>query len=116
LKPGRAQATIDRIESGRRRFGHRFLAPYYGSGSGKTGRALNRPIGTLTTRDRYCLVDGDRMRMLTVREYLLAQGFPEDYRLHGTRKTDIHLIGNSVAPPVMRHIVEHLKESLNYKE
>jgi DNA (cytosine-5)-methyltransferase 1 len=112
-KPGRAEATIRRIENGRVAFGDRFVAPYYGSGSGKTGRSLERPIGTLTTKDRYCLVDGDRMRMLLVKEALLAQGFPEDYQLNGTRKIDMHLIGNSVPPAMTRHVIERLTESLN---
>lgn len=49
-KPGRSRNTLARIASGRRAHGARFLAPYYGSGSGETGRSLDRPIGTLTTR------------------------------------------------------------------
>jgi hypothetical protein len=34
-----APATVRRLENGRREFGERFLAPYYGSGSGKRGGA-----------------------------------------------------------------------------
>ncbi len=49
FKPGRAQATIERWKNGRKTFGDRFLMPFYGSGSGKTGRSLDRPIGTITT-------------------------------------------------------------------
>jgi DNA (cytosine-5)-methyltransferase 1 len=61
----RAQATIDRWRAGRAEQGKRFVMPYYGNGSGKTGRSLDRPIGTVTTRDRWALVDDKRMRMLT---------------------------------------------------
>lgn len=45
-KPGRAQATLDRVRNGRQRFGDRFIMPSYGKGSGTTGRDINRPIGT----------------------------------------------------------------------
>lgn len=109
-RPGRAAATLRRIENGRARFGTRFLAPFWGSGSGTTGRSLDRPLGTVTTRDRYSLVDGERMRMLTAREYLRAQGFPNDYRLPPIHKLAVHLIGNAVPPPMMKAICEQVAE------
>ncbi len=77
-KPGRAQATLERVRNGRQRFGDRFIMPYYGKGSGTTGRDINRPIGTITTLDRWALVDGDRMRMLSASEALAAMSFPAD--------------------------------------
>lgn len=52
IKPGRTASTLLRVENGWKRFGERFVMPYYGSGSGLTGRSLNRPIGTITTLDR----------------------------------------------------------------
>ena len=67
-RPGRAARTLSRIAAGRRAHGDRFVMPYYGSGSGLTGRGLCKPLGTVTTRDRWALVDGDRMRMLTADE------------------------------------------------
>jgi DNA (cytosine-5)-methyltransferase 1 len=106
VRPGRSPATLRRIENGRLRLGQRFLAPYFGSGSGTTGRSLDRPIGTITTKDRYCLVDGDRMRMLTAREYLLAQGFPAHFRLPPTHRAAVAMIGNSVPPPMARAVCE----------
>jgi DNA (cytosine-5)-methyltransferase 1 len=38
-KPGRSPATVKRWESGRARFGDRFVMSYYSQGSGTTGRA-----------------------------------------------------------------------------
>lgn len=107
-KPGRATATLARWEAGRAKCGDRFVMPFYGSGSGKTGRDLARPIGTVTTRDRWALVDGDRLRMLTPAEYRAAMGFPSSYRLPAVRKTAIHLLGNAVCPPVVEAIVGRL--------
>lgn len=107
-KPGRSPATIARWESGRAKCGARFVMPYYGSGSGKTGRSLDLPIGTITTRDRWALVDGDRMRMLTAQEYRAAMAFPADYVLPTVRKTAIHLLGNAVCPPVAAHICREI--------
>lgn len=104
-KPGRAEATLLRYESGRRRFGKRFLMPYYGSGSGLTGRSLDKPIGTITTRARWAVVDGDRMRMLTVDENKKAMGFPADYWLPRRIDEAVYLLGNAVPPPLAKHVV-----------
>lgn len=112
-KPGRATATIRRWENGRREFGRRFVMPYYGNGSGLTGRSLDRPLGTVTTRDRWAVVDCDRMRMMTVSEYRLAMGFPATYQLPETRSLAIHLLGNAVAPPVARYVVSQVCSQLN---
>lgn len=107
-KPGRAQATLDRIERGRRELGvERFLAPFYGNGSGLTGRSINRPIGTVTTLDRYVVVNGDQLRCLTVDEYKAAQSFPAAYQLLGTRRDQIMQLGNAVPPPMAR---EHCRQ------
>lgn len=102
--------TVARVEHGRRQHGDRFLLAYYGSARG--GRSLDRPIGTITTRDRYALVDGDRMRMLTVEEYRDAMGFPAGYALPRNRRLAKHLIGNAVCPPVARDIIAHVARSV----
>lgn len=73
-RPGRSARTLERVANGRTIHGSRFLIAYYGSVSG--GRSLSRPIGTITTRDRYAIVDGDRMRMLSAQEYRAGMGFP----------------------------------------
>ncbi len=109
-KPGRSKKTLARIFRGRRDLNQgRFLIPYYGSGSGLTGRDINRPIGTLTTRDRWAVVKGGQMRMLTKEEVKLGMGFPKETLLPDNHKLAVHLLGNAVCPPVMRDIVSALK-------
>lgn len=106
-KPGRASATLARIANGRRVHGDRFLTAYYGNENG--GRSLNRPLGTVTTRDRYAVVDRDRMRMLTAQEYRAAMGFPENYILPAQHRLAVHMLGNAVCPPVARDVINALK-------
>lgn len=110
-RPGRSARTLARIVAGRRQHGARFVAPYYGSGSGETGRSLARPIGTLTTRARWALVDGDRMRMVLAAEGRELMGLPGAYRLPTDEKTAWHLIGNAVCPLVAADIINALKEA-----
>lgn len=106
--PRRAERTLRRVDAGRRAFGSRFVMPYYASGSGQTGRSVDRPIGTVTTIDRWAVVDGDRMRMLTVDEYRAAMGFPAGYRLPKQRRQAIHMLGNAVPPPLARGVIEQI--------
>lgn len=110
-KPGRAKATIERVKAGRKRFGERFIMPYYGSGSGLTGRSLDRPIGTITTRDRWAIVDGDRMRMLGRFECRDAMTFPDTYQLPDSHRLAVHLLGNAVCPIPASHIITALQEA-----
>lgn len=105
-KPGRSAARIAQWARGRERYGDRFVMPYYGSGSGLTGRSLDRPLGTITTRDRWAVVDGDKMRMLSVSEIRAAMGFPDDYQLPDSHKLAVHLLGNAVVPVVARDLIE----------
>jgi DNA (cytosine-5)-methyltransferase 1 len=99
----KCQRTRARVAAGRAQHGRRFLIAYYGSARG--GRSLDRPLGTITTLDRYGLVDGDRMRMLTVEEYRQAMAFPASYELPANRRTAIHLLGNAVCPPVSEALI-----------
>jgi DNA (cytosine-5)-methyltransferase 1 len=100
------------VAAGRRDVGARFVMPYYGSGSGLTGRPINRPLGTVTCKDRWALVDGDRMRMLRVEEYRAAMGFPSDYALPATRHDAIRALGNAVPPPLARWAVDQVSRHL----
>jgi DNA (cytosine-5)-methyltransferase 1 len=110
-RPGRSPRTLARIAAGRRLHGERFVAPYYGSGSGETGRSLARPIGTLTTRARWAVIDGDRMRMVLAAEGREFMGFPADYRLPANEAQAWHLIGNAVAPAVACDLIQALREA-----
>lgn len=97
-KPGRAVKTLQRVYAGQQTHGERFVMPYYGSGSGLTGRCLGRPIGTITTRDRWAVVDGGRMRMITKEESRDFMSFPSSYLLPADHKTAQHMLGNAVCP------------------
>ena len=111
-RPGRAPATLARIASGRARHGDRFVAPFYGSGSGATGRSVHRPIGTLTTVDRWAVVDGDRMRVLQPSENRSIMSFPEDTQLPYVKRQAMHLLGNAVCPLQGQHILEAVASAL----
>lgn len=100
-----------------------FMAPYYSSGSGLTGRDLREPAPTVTTVDRLQLVtvniDGATyvitdigMRMLQPHELFKAQGFPDDYVIdfeHNgkplTKRAQVRMCGNSVPPVWPRALV-----------
>lgn len=104
--------TRARIAAGRAQFGGvPFLAPYYSSGSGLTGRSLERPIGTISTHDRWTLVVGDRMRFLTVDELRSFMGFPKTFRLPESATAAKHMLGNAVPPPMARSVIKALKEA-----
>ena len=90
-----------------------FLTKYYGTG---IGQAVDAPLGTMPTLDRFGLVtvhlDGEPyvitdigLRMLQPRELARAQGFGDDYVLTGSKRDQVARIGNSVAPPVARAVV-----------
>lgn len=106
-KAGRSPATLARIASGRAVHGERFLTAYYGNERG--GRTLARPVGTITTRDRWAVVDGERMRMLSVAECRQAMGFRASYRLPARAKDAMHMLGNAVCPPVARDVIDALR-------
>lgn len=106
-KPGRALSSLARIANGRRVHGDRFLMAFFGNERG--GRPLSRPLGTVTTRDRYAAIDGDRMRMLSVNEYRVAMGFPDDYILPKTHKEAVHMLGNAVVPVVAADIISAIQ-------
>lgn len=110
-KAGRSQKTLDRIARGRARFGDCFLFPYYSSGSGLTGRSLDRPLGTIPTKDRWAVVRGDKMRMLQVDEYLRAMDFPVTYKLPSRKDEAISLIGDAVPPGMMEDTISQLRRA-----
>lgn len=103
----KCQRTRERVRAGRRQFGDRFLVPYYGSA--RTGRSLARPLGTVTTCERFAVVDGNRMGMLTVDEYRRAQSFPDSYVLPENKHLAVHLLGNAVPPVLAEDVIRALK-------
>ncbi|WP_025135895.1 DNA cytosine methyltransferase [Achromobacter sp. DH1f] len=110
-RPGRSPKTLSRVRAGRRQFGDRFVMPYYGSGSGLTGRSLDRPLGTITTRARWAVVDGDRMRMLTTAENCAGMGFPAHYRLPANGTLALHMLGNANPPPLAAYAIDAIRKA-----
>lgn len=92
-----------RLKAGREKCGSTFLLQQT---TNHRGIPLHEPIRTITTKDHWKLVEGDRMRRLTITELKRAMGFPSDYLIPniGRGKT-IEGLGNAVCPPVMRDIV-----------
>jgi DNA (cytosine-5)-methyltransferase 1 len=110
---GRAAATIERAERGFRAlgWGSEFLLVYYGTDGGGGWQRIDQPLRTLTTLDRFGLVEpspsGPTLRMLQVPELLRAMAFDGRFKLPDvTRREKIKLLGNSVCPPVMEAIVK----------
>ena len=70
---------------------------------------MDRPVGTITTRDRWAVIDGDCMRMLSVNECRKAMGFPDGYHLPASNKDAMHMLGNAVVPLVARDVINALR-------
>lgn len=115
---GLAEPTIARARRAIEALGREvpFLIVYYSSDGAGGWQPLDRPIRTLTTLDRFGLVEwiaGEpRMRMLQVDELQRAMGFSDDYVLdQGSRRDKIKMLGNGVCPPVMQSVVSALTGS-----
>ncbi len=113
FNPKRAKPTLERAERGFAELGRRasFLLVYYGTDGCGGWQRLDRPLRTITTVDRFALVepseDGHQIRMLQVPELRRAMGFRTDYMMNrGSRREKIKILGNGVCPPVMEAIVE----------
>ncbi|MCP2216248.1 DNA cytosine methyltransferase [Bradyrhizobium elkanii] len=120
----RAASTIARVERGIAELGRKkdFLIVYYGSDRAGGWQRLDRPLRTLTTLDRFGLVqwidNEPTLRMLQVPELKRAMGLThlKDHRGegvkfeldHGTRRDKIKVLGNGVCAPVMRAVVGSL--------
>ncbi|WP_298281162.1 DNA cytosine methyltransferase [Acidocella sp.] len=96
-----------------------FLVSYYGQGG--RNQSLERPLGAITTRDRFALVLVDgvarpitdiRMRMLAPHELARAQGFPATYDLTDggrlSKTAEVRLIGNSVCPDMAEAVIRSI--------
>ena len=111
----RAANTVVRYLTGLERVGEQtpFLLVYYGSDGGGGWQRLDRPLRTVTTVDRFALVQNvsgnPAIRMLQVPELKRAMGFKAGYQLNGgSRRDRIRLLGNAVCPPVMTAVVRAL--------
>lgn len=115
LTDGRAAATLERFKRGCEGTSKHedFLVVYYGSDKAGGWQPLDRPLRTLTTLDRFGLVQWRNgqptLRMLQVPELKKAMGLDEGFQLkHGTRRDKVKILGNGVCAPVMREVVARL--------
>lgn len=98
--------------------GHQsLLTPYYGAS--ETAHPTSDPHGTLTTNDRYGLVEGATVdvedcmfRMLTPDEIKVGMAFAKSYLLLGTKREQVRQAGNAVTPPAARDLGAAVIESL----
>ena len=101
-----------------------FLIKYYGAGG--SCQTIDRPLDTITTKDRFGLVnvildiEGEKyilkdifLRMLKPEELKVMQGFPKDYIINRDYKwakysisEQVKRIGNSVVPIMAQRLVE----------
>lgn len=72
----------------------------------------NKPCLTIvaTEADRMGIVDGDKIRKLTVREGLRLSGYPDDYIMNLDYRKSMDLIGNTVVVPVIKSICNRIIE------
>ena len=96
------------------------LVPYYGTGQ---ARPVAEPMGALTTRDRYALVNGGGIdlddvlfRMLEPHEIGRGMAFADGYVVVGNKRERVRQYGNAVTPPVAEVIVSALVEAITGEE
>ncbi|NJA56723.1 DNA cytosine methyltransferase [Streptomyces sp. NEAU-H3] len=95
------------------------LVPYYDNGA---PQPVDRPIGALTTRDRYALVRGDidiadvMFRMLEPHEIGRAMSFADDYVVLGSKRDKVRQYGNAVTPNAAEVLVCALVEAITGEE
>ncbi|MEM9648856.1 MAG: DNA cytosine methyltransferase [Bacteroidota bacterium] len=95
-----------------------FISKHFG---GNHASSIEAPLSTITTIDHNTLVSlhigkglfllDIKMRWLRPRELASCQGFPEDYKLIGTKREQIKGIGNSIPPPLITAIVDAIGEA-----
>ncbi|XYD11672.1 DNA cytosine methyltransferase [Methylobacterium sp. NMS12] len=122
--PTRSENTLSRARAGIAALGEGkdFLVIYYGSDKAGGWQSLDRPLRTITTLDRFGLVQWHggqpNLRMLQVPELRDAMGLAPrkpargpsaNFKLtEGNRRDQVRIIGNGVAAPVMTAIVRSL--------
>ncbi len=105
----KSAAVQARVENGRRRGWTRFLTQHV---TNHPGRDLARPIGTITCASQHWhLVDGPRMRPLSVRELARAQGFLDSFQLPEQVSLGTRLVGNAVPPPMAAAVISAVAEA-----
>lgn len=101
-----------RFAKGRANWGRTFLSQHV---TGHPGVPLDQSIRTITTKDQWVIVDGDRYRPLTIREHARAMSFRDSYTWpDGTTRADcIKGLGNAVPPLVARGMVSAVANAIS---
>lgn len=94
-----------------------FLSPYYGT---STPSHVTEPMPTIVTKDRFalCTPSGEfkvrdvHLRMYGPEELQLAQTFPWDYEILGTKRERVKQIGDAVPPVLSYAVAERLGDAL----
>ncbi|MFR9753919.1 DNA cytosine methyltransferase [Nocardia sp. 004] len=97
------------------------LLPYYSTG---TAHRVTEPMGAVTTRDRFALVetiterdiDDVRFRMLEPHEIAAAMAFRSDYIVLGNKRQRVRQLGNAVTPPAAEILISALVEAITGEE
>lgn len=83
-----------------------FITKFYGSGNGVV--SVNDPLPTVTTKDRFGLVEHQGcdilFRMLAPYELAGAMGFPADYKFVGVQSDQVKQVGNAVPVKLARSL------------
>lgn len=93
-----------------------FLMSYYGGNANH--RAVDRELGTVTTKDKHALVETAvdvedcGFRMLQPHEIGRGMAFDDGYTVLGNKREKVRQYGNAVTPPVMQLILERCLETL----
>jgi DNA (cytosine-5)-methyltransferase 1 len=98
---------------------HGLLIPYYGASRVRTAQ---EPVGTLTTVDRYALLDAQikvedcLFRMLQPAEIGRAMSFGADHKVLGNKREQTRQYGNAVTPPAAEILVSALTEAITNED
>ncbi len=122
-----SETNLAKVRAARSRRGRLVGAMYRRTraapGGGKAQRAevrfddvagcLRTPAGG-SSRQSLVIVEGDtvRSRLLSAREAARLMGLPDAYVLPERYNDAYHLVGDGVAPPVVRHLAEHILEPI----
>ena len=93
------------------------LVKFYGNE--ESAQSVEKPLGTVTCKDRFGLADGRLMvdewgrfllldilfRMLQPHELAKGMGFPDDYKFAGKKKDQVKQIGNAVSPNLSEALI-----------
>lgn len=73
---------------------------------------MERPFGALTAQDRFPVIEGDRIRMLSINGCRFGLGFLASYPFPGCPRLTAFLLRNAVGPTVAEDVLTALPRRL----